>query len=204
MRCLHGNPKCYALHKLPSQEPKIFEPICCCHSSPKSFVALTATPIAIYGLLSQQAESCYHSNPSLSHSMSLDNMHFWLAGVQYLNEVYLWYLLAVQKIHQVDSRVKQTCLTTIQAPGLGKNTDGTLLQDQKKILGIEIAYIVHSIVYILYIYIHIIEWNRRKHVHKMFMTSWWAHDPTGSGQQKMENMFSKTNVNWIKCCLRKF
>ena len=120
MRCLHGNPKCYALHKLPSQEPKIFEPICCCHSSPKSFVALTATPIAIYGLLSQQAESCYHSNPSLSHSMSLDNMHFWLAGVQYLNEVYLWYLLAVQKIHQVDSRVKQTCLTTIQAPGLGK------------------------------------------------------------------------------------
>lgn len=71
-----------------------------------------------------------------------------------MNEVYLWYLLAVQKIHQVDSRVKQTCLTTIQAPGLGKNTDGTLLQDQKKILGIEIAYIVHSIVYILYIYIH--------------------------------------------------
>ena len=191
MRCLHGNPKCYALHKLPSQEPKIFEPICCCHSSPKSFVAPTATPIAIYGLLSQQAESCYHSNPSLSHSMSLDNMHFWLAGVQYLNEVYLWYLLAVQKIHQVDSRVKQTCLTTIQAPGLGKNTDGTLLQDQKKILGIEIAYIVHSIVYILYIYIH----NRveqaktcAQDVHDFLVSSWpdWQWT-TENGKHVLQN-----------------
>jgi hypothetical protein len=35
----------------------------------------------------------------------------------------------------------------------------------EEILGIEIAHMFHSTVYI-------IVWNRRKQVHKMFMTSW--------------------------------